>query len=109
MFNEPVEVKKVEDIDSEPLKLPAGFYWSVLDLQNDDVLNELYELLKGHYVEDSAGEFRFEYSHEFLRWALNPPGYYPDWIVGIREEEKNILYAFISGIPVHMTVLGKPV
>ena len=107
MFNEYVEQKKVSDISEEPLGLPAGYHWCDVDLTNDDELNELYELLKGHYVEDSAGEFRFEYSHAFLRWALNPPGFISNWIVGIRDDTKNNLYAFISGIPVHMTVLGK--
>jgi glycylpeptide N-tetradecanoyltransferase len=24
--------------------------------------------------------FRFDYSTEFLKWALNPPGQYPEWL-----------------------------
>jgi glycylpeptide N-tetradecanoyltransferase len=72
-------------------------------------LLELYNLLKGHYVEDTDGEFRFEYSMPFLRWALNPPEYQKDWILGIRAEGNNKLCAFISGIPVHMTVQGSSV
>ena len=72
-------------------------------------MNELYKLLKGHYVEDTHGEFRFDYSPEFLKWALNPRGYYPDWILGMRAKSTNQLYAFISGIPVYMTVYGKKI
>jgi|TARA_B110000285_G_C14980289_1_gene541005 glycylpeptide N-tetradecanoyltransferase len=72
-------------------------------------LQELYKLLVGHYVEDDDGEFRFDYSTTFLKWALNPPGHYPEWCVGIRDKEKNNLYAFISGIPVDLTIQGKTV
>jgi glycylpeptide N-tetradecanoyltransferase len=37
-FNEPVEVKNVADIPTEPLPLPEGFEWSVINLQDDDQL-----------------------------------------------------------------------
>jgi len=37
-----------------------------------------------NYVEDEDNMFRFDYSKEFLKWALNPPGYYKDWIVGVK-------------------------
>jgi len=39
--------------------------------------------LTENYVEDEDGLFRFDYSKEFLKWALTPPGYYQDWIFGI--------------------------
>ena len=72
-------------------------------------MQELYDLLVGHYVEDDDGEFRFDYSTTFLKWALTPPGYHKDWLVGIRDNKKNKLWAFISGIPVDMTIQGKDV
>jgi glycylpeptide N-tetradecanoyltransferase len=28
--------------------------------------------------------FRFDYSVEFLKWALNPPGQYPEWLPVVR-------------------------
>ena len=28
--------------------------------------------------------FRFDYSPAFLRWALSPPGFKPEWHVGVR-------------------------
>ena len=28
--------------------------------------------------------FRFDYSVPFLRWAMQPPGYRPQWHVGVR-------------------------
>lgn len=108
-FNRPVEVKEVSEVREEPLALPPGYTWTEIDMKDDDQVLELYNLLKNHYVEDSHGEFRFDYSTDFLKWALNPPGYFPEWIVGIRDNAKGNLYACITGIPVHMTVQGKPV
>lgn len=35
---------------------------------------EVYTLLSENYVEDDDNMFRFDYSKEFLRWALTPPG-----------------------------------
>lgn len=43
--------------------------------------------------------FRFNYSPEFLAWALQPPGYRTDWHVGVRVKASGKLVAFISGIP----------
>ena len=65
---------------------------------------QVYTLLRDHYVEDTEGKFRFDYSIPFLRWALNPPGYIPDWIVGIRGNGK--ICGFISAIPVSMVANG---
>jgi len=81
-----------------------------VDLNDEDQLQELYQLLMKHYVEDSEGKFRFDYSTDFLRWALNPPHNFPDWLVGVADEkDPKKLYAFISGIPVNMVVNGKHV
>lgn len=61
-------------------------------------------------MEDSAGKFRFDYSVEFLRWALNPPttpaGEYSDWIVAVKATGTDKFFAFITAIPVHMVVNG---
>lgn len=53
--------------------------------------------------------FRFDYSTEFLKWALTPPGYKKEWLFGVRGGAKNKLYGFISGIPVHINVRGKEI
>jgi glycylpeptide N-tetradecanoyltransferase len=84
--------------------LPEGFEWSNLDLSSETDLNELYDLLKNHYVEDSEGKFRFDYSHAFLKWALSPPGGKSDWLVGVRAPGSPKLFGFISAIPVSMRV-----
>jgi len=62
--------------------------------------------LRDHYVEDDQGKFRFDYSIDFLVWALTPPGAKKDWIVGVRGGKSNSLYGFITGIPVLMMVHG---
>ena len=64
----------------------------------------MYNLLTNHYVEDTDGKFRFDYSIDFLRWALNPPGYIPDWVIGVRAKGK--LTGFITAIPVSLVVNG---
>ena len=50
--------------------------------------------------------FRFDYSKEFLRWALLPPGYKPDWLIGVRAGPKRKLFGCITGIPVTMYLNG---
>lgn len=57
-----------------------------------------------NYVEDEDNMFRFDYSREFLKWALTPPGQYEDWLAGVRVAKTKKLVGFISGIPVHMEV-----
>ncbi|KAK5132117.1 hypothetical protein LTR08_000368 [Meristemomyces frigidus] len=95
-------------VKPEPEKLVDGFEWCVVDLEDKDELKELYELLYGHYVEDVDGSFRFNYSTQFLAWALKPPGWRKDWHIGVRTKPnadgKRKLVAFIAGIPVTLQV-----
>jgi len=99
--------KKVVDIRAEPLDIPPGFFWSNVNIENDEECKEVYDLLTQNYVEDDDAMFRFDYSVKFLQWALTPPGYNKDWLFGVRGGKKNKLFGFISGIPVHVTVNGK--
>lgn len=64
----------------------------------------MYELLRDNYVEDSEHTFRFDYPVEFLRWALTSPGYKPEWHIGVRASKTKKLLAFISGIPVKVSI-----
>ena len=59
----------------------------------------MYVLLTNNYVEDDDNTFRFDYSREFLKWALTPPGYQPKWLVGVRNKSKDLI-ACITGVPV---------
>ena len=52
---------------------------------------------------------RFNYSKEFLKWALHPPGYTKDWHVAIRVKATQKLVAFISAVPSLTQVKGQKV
>lgn len=84
-------------------------------------LEEVYELLTGHYVEDDESMFRFNYSISFFNWyasrwltlatatntrcrALKSPGWRKEWHVGVRATKSQRLVAFISGVPVALRV-----
>ncbi|GAB7358285.1 hypothetical protein MBLNU230_g2359t1 [Neophaeotheca triangularis] len=95
----------------EPEKLVEGFEWDLVDIDNKDELQELWDLLYNHYVEDTEGSFRFNYSKKFLAWALKPPGWTKEWHIGVRTKSKDDgkkgkLVAFISAIPVELKVRG---
>ena len=96
--------KTVSDIRQEPLSLPQNFEWTVCDVNDDSELKEIYELLSAHYVEDDDAMFRFDYSPEFLRWALQPPGYRREWHCGVRVSSNKKLVAFISAVPATLRV-----
>jgi glycylpeptide N-tetradecanoyltransferase len=51
-----------------------GFEWFNINVKDDKEVKSLYKLLTKNYVEDDDNMFRFDYSIEFLRWALTPPG-----------------------------------
>ena len=69
--NEEIEPDKtIDTIRAEPYSLPDGFRWDTLDLNEPLVLKELYTLLNENYVEDDDNMFRFDYSPDFLKWAL---------------------------------------
>ena len=94
---------------AEPEKLVDGFEWTRVDLDRKDELQELYDLLFNHYVEDTEGSFRFNYAVPFLQWALKPPGWKKEWHVGVRTKpaadgKKGKLVAFISAIPATVAI-----
>lgn len=96
--------KTVADIRTDPLPLPPTFEWTTLDVNDPVQLKEVYNLLSAHYVEDDENMFRFDYSPEFIHWALQPPGYLQDWHCGVRVSATGKLVAFISAIPATMKV-----
>ncbi|MES1914590.1 MAG: hypothetical protein MHM6MM_006642 [Cercozoa sp. M6MM] len=98
-FEGPIETKDLSEVREEPLKLPPAFVWDSLDLSQESQLEELYALLNRHYVEDDENLFRFDYQRAFLRWALQAPGYRPEWHVAVRIKKTGKLCAFIAAIP----------
>lgn len=100
----PIENKTIDEVRKVPQNLPEGFEWTIIDVNDQPQLEELYELLYGNYVEDEDEQFRFRYSPEFLRWALLPPGWYEDLCIGVRVSASKKLVASISGIPTALRV-----
>jgi len=105
-MNAPVEQRTVAEIEVAPLGLPEGYEWCTIDMKDEVQAMELYTLLSNHYVEDDGGNFRFDYSVDFLKWALTPPDFKPDWHIGVRGGKNKKLFGFISGIPVRMGCNG---
>lgn len=108
MWDKPIDVeKRVSDVLQEPYKLPPGYVWADIDITDRVQAEEVYQLLTQNYVEDDDNMFRFDYSIEFLQWALTPPGFHREWLFGVRGGKKNKLFGFISGIPIDTSVRGR--
>ncbi len=105
-----------EDVRKDPVKLPDQFEWCNVDIQDDEEvrghslcllmmtfnpiqLSELYTLLLDNYVEGCESKYMFDYSREFLRWALLPPGWKGVWHCGVRVSTSRKLVGFISAVP----------
>jgi len=99
--------KPPEELRQDPYPLPKEFVWATLDLADDVQLRELWDLLSANYVEDDDASFRFQYSAEFLRWALQPPGYVKEWHVAVRVASNKKLVAFVSAVPITLRVRAK--
>ena len=104
--NEAIEPDlSIDKLRQDPYSLPAGFQWDTLNLDDPIVLKELYVLLTENYVEDDDNMFRFDYSPEFLRWALMPPEYLKEWHTGVRITKSSKLVGFISAVPAKIRII----
>jgi glycylpeptide N-tetradecanoyltransferase len=101
--------KTVADVRQDPLPLPAGFEWCETNVDDEKTLTEVYTLLSENYVEDDDNMFRFDYSVNFLHWALKPPGFLPFWHIGVRVTTNKKLVGFITAIPADMKVYHQDV
>lgn len=96
--------KPKSELRQEPYNMPKGFEWSEVDISDPDQRTEVYDLLYNNYVEDDECMFRFDYSPEFLTWALTPPGYKKEYHLGVRSTKSNRLMALITGVPATVRV-----
>ncbi|KAH3660380.1 hypothetical protein OGAPHI_006966 [Ogataea philodendri] len=92
-------LKTPADIPDEPSAMLKDFEWVTIDLEKEDEMNQVHQLLHDHYVEDQDASFRFAYTANFFKWALQPPGWKKEYYVGVRVKATGKLVAFISGIP----------
>jgi glycylpeptide N-tetradecanoyltransferase len=98
--NEAVEPDKPQDeIRQDPYPLLKQFEWSEFDVDDEAQMQDVYTLLNENYVEDDDNMFRFDYSPEFLKWALSPPGWHTDWLCAVRASTTKKMVGFISAIP----------
>lgn len=102
----PIQPADPASVPKEPLKLPPGFEWANVRMEDDGELSELYTLLNENYVEDNHATFRFDYSREFIRWAMTPPGWKEDLHVGVRVSTSKKLVAFIAATPADLVAHG---
>ena len=103
----PAPIKQnITDIRPIPLQLPDDYFWYDLDVDNEEDINDLYKLLFNNYVEDTDNTMRFNYSKEFLKWALSVPNQKKEFIFGVRYDKgTKPLVAFISAIPITISLL----
>ncbi|XP_042252308.1 glycylpeptide N-tetradecanoyltransferase 1-like [Thunnus maccoyii] len=91
-------------VRKEPYSLPQGFSWDTLDLTSPTVLKELCTLLNNNYMEDDDNTFRFDFSLEYLRWALQPPNWLAQWHCGVRVDANKKLVGFIAAVPADVRI-----
>jgi len=101
--------KDREEIRQDPYNMPKGFEWCEVDVTDEKERKEIYKLLTDNYVEDNDCMFRFDYSPEFLLWALTPPGYNKEFHVGVRSSKTRKLMALITGVPAVVRAYDKAV
>ncbi|KAG6397971.1 hypothetical protein SASPL_139421 [Salvia splendens] len=94
----------LSDVKQEPYNLPAAYELVTCDLDSEEVCSEVYTLLTNHYIETNGSMFKLNYSKEFLRWALRPPGYFRSCHVGLRVKTSRKLVAFVSEIPARIRI-----
>ena len=107
-YHKPIIPNKLpSELRQDPYNMPKGFEWSEVDITDPDQRTEVYDLLYQNYVEDDECMFRFDYSRDFLTWALTPPGYVKQFHLGVRSSKSNRLMAFITGVPAKVRVYNE--
>ncbi|KAI3365267.1 hypothetical protein L3Q82_010360 [Scortum barcoo] len=91
-------------VRKEPYSLPQGFCWDSLDLSSPTVLRELCTLLSENYMEEDDNTIRFDFSLEYLQWALQPPKWLAQWHCGVRVDTNKKLVGFIAAVPADVRI-----
>ncbi|XP_026171293.1 glycylpeptide N-tetradecanoyltransferase 2-like [Mastacembelus armatus] len=97
-------VEREAAVCKKPYPLPEGFSWDTLDLSSPTVLIELCTLLNQNYMEEDDNTIRFNFSPEYLQWALQPPNWLPQWHCGVRVDTNKKLVGFIAAVPADVRV-----
>ncbi|XP_034564113.1 glycylpeptide N-tetradecanoyltransferase 2-like isoform X2 [Notolabrus celidotus] len=91
-------------VRKEPFSLPQGFFWDTLDLSSPTVMTELCTLLNGNYMEEDDNTIRYDFSPDYLKWALQPPNWLVQWNCGVRVNSNNKLVGFIAAVPAEVRI-----
>lgn len=92
------------NVRKEPYSLPQGFSWDTLDLSSPAVLRELCTLLSENYMAEDDNTIRYDFSPEYLRWALQPPNWQAQWHCGVRVDANSKLVGFIAAVPADVRI-----
>lgn len=81
--------KRIEDISERsvytsdiPVKIPSVFKWTEIDIKDNAKMTEVSIFLRMHYISDPSNIFTFNYTPEFIRWALGDKGFILGLYVG---------------------------
>ncbi|KAK2884765.1 glycylpeptide N-tetradecanoyltransferase 1-like [Channa argus] len=92
------------NVRKEAYSLPQGFSWDTLDLSSPRILKELCTLLNDNYMEEDDNTYKFNFSQEYLQWALQPPNWLPQWHCAVRVESNKKLVGFIAAVPADIRI-----
>ncbi|XP_061765563.1 glycylpeptide N-tetradecanoyltransferase 2-like isoform X3 [Nerophis ophidion] len=94
------QITEVEtSVRVEPYSLPQGFSWDTVDPSNPTELRELCTLLNENFTEDDDNTIRYDFSMDYLQWALQPPNWLAQWHCGVRVDSNKKLVGFIGAVP----------
>lgn len=103
----PIEIPTLNQIKTEPVGLPPGFEFHILDLDNDEELLKVQQFLNTNYLESDDENMRFAYSTESIKWIVQSPNYYPELFICVRTTNNKTIVSTIFGIPVNAKIYDK--
>ncbi|KAJ4904364.1 Glycylpeptide N-tetradecanoyltransferase [Raphanus sativus] len=92
------------EVRQDPYALSSQYEWTECDLKHDVECSQVVDLFTQNFSD--PGLLRDIFSKDFLRWALQPPNYYPRWHFGVCLKESKELVGFIGGVPSRVRVRG---
>jgi glycylpeptide N-tetradecanoyltransferase len=104
-----IQIIDVEGTPKEPYKLPDGYEWHTLDLNDETDLNNITKFLLENYLEDSEVNLQFNYSKESIKWFAQRPNHFPELFICIRVTATKKIAATIFGIPSNLNINQKNV
>ncbi len=86
-----LENRKVYASNDE-IKLPESMKWIKVDTNNIEVMNNISKFLRTYYSTDDSEKFTFNYTTEFLQWAIGSDNI----CLAIVSKKNNAICGFIS-------------